>query len=64
VTGAVVVVQVDDLAATLERARASGAFANSPPEILQLVREGTEPQRFGYAEIVDPQGNRVAFAQL
>jgi predicted enzyme related to lactoylglutathione lyase len=63
-TGAVVVVEVDDLAATLERAKASGAIADSPPETLQLVREGTEPQRFEYTEIVDPQGNRVAFAQL
>ncbi|MGZ8631946.1 MAG: VOC family protein [Actinomycetota bacterium] len=57
--GAVVVVAVDDVAATVERALALGGRTDGPADDLWLRRQGTGADRFTYAGVVDPEGNRI-----
>jgi len=56
--GAMVVVAVDDIGTTADRAVSLGARTSGPAEDLWLTMPG-EVERFAYAEIVDPEGNRV-----
>lgn len=57
--GVVVVVAVDDVAATVERALALGGHTDGPADDLWLRRTVAGVDRFIYAEIVDPEGNRI-----
>ena len=57
--GAVVVVAVDDIGATTERAVSMDARTGGPADDLWLTRAGSEVERFAYADIVDPERNRL-----
>lgn len=53
------VAAVDDVAATVERALALGGHTDGPADDLWLRRADAGVDRCIYAEIVDPEGNRI-----
>ena len=60
--GPVLVIEVDDIDATIEQVLRHGGrlrFPASPPERMALSVNGDADVRFGWAEFQDPEGNLV-----
>ncbi len=60
--GAVLVIEVDDIDATIERVVSHGGrmrFPESPPERMALSADDDADVRFAWVEFEDPEGNLV-----
>jgi predicted enzyme related to lactoylglutathione lyase len=64
--GTVLVIQVDDIAETMERVMRLGGRKRSPeerPERMALATSADADERFDLQEFVDPEGNLVGIIQ-
>ena len=64
--GTVLVIEVDDMEATMERVERLGGrrrFPGTPPERMQLAQGDDTDVSFGWQEFEDPEGNLVGIIQ-
>jgi uncharacterized protein len=64
--GVMLVIEVDDVEATMERAERLGGrrrFPGTPPERMELAERNGTSVSFGWQEFEDPEGNLVGIIQ-